>query len=184
MVKILKVRGLIPIVSGGDSKCSHKLENIDGAIMLRPRISNRVMTILLVLMGLIIATGGVITLANGEILAGLILICFVFMLLIFVKNGKGNSEIEFNSTNRTIEKIMRDERKVIKFDEVSHIELIAKLKSAGNNLVTKSIEMNINCSNGQRINLATGDDMIMEQAHNLASMILCDILLDDQEEYR
>jgi hypothetical protein len=182
-VVFIKSGKIDPLVNGGDGSHSHVLERSQGSIRLVPSISEGKVVTGLYLLIVVLASGATYSLLDGEIFDGVLLLVFAWGAYIFIKTGKGACTIQLKFRSRRLTKRNKKSCLRIDFDDIGHVEIINKVKSAGNGYHVKTSELNVSLRSGKRVNLATGGDMaiIIGQATALAEAIGCDVHHDDKD---
>lgn len=186
MPKVLKVKGLTPLVQGGDTSFSHVIRTKGHKVLLVPRINQNYLKLGLFVLILILIIGITRSVISGAISDAIILAFICGVIAIFINKGKGAAITELDTQSHAITTRIDGGTITTAFDSVEYVEVICKLKYAGNALVTKSNELNIACHKGERFNLSTGGDneVIMAQANRVAKTLNVNIHVDEAQKYR
>jgi len=184
--KVKMVSGLSPLVSGGDGSHSHVLVLKDNGFMLIPRLNENRLKVFFFYLAMILLLMAVYLIVQWEIFDAIFVGLFAFCFYLFGKEGKLPGPVSFDLVSNQIFLHETENEPKIKFVDIKHVELIHKLKSAGNNYIVKTNELNLELKNGSRVNIATGGDLdvIWEQAELISKTTDAYILHDNEEKYR
>jgi hypothetical protein len=127
--------------------------------------------------------------SNSYFFDGFLFIGLSIIFLLFIKKGYSEKEIRIETYNKVIKIKSNDKTKknnqIIAFKDIKYIQVINKLKSSGNGIVTRICELNIVLNNNNRFHLVSGSDIIiMNQAKVVAEIIGCDIYHDNEDQYK
>lgn len=183
--KIHFVKGLKPLVAGGDGKAMHVLNETNYGFELKESVQKHKAKLGFYILSLVLICISFYLLVIGHFIDGFFLGAFGVGSLFVARKGTGFGRYEINIETKKITRNDKDNKECIDFSELKYLEVISKLRAVGNGQVSKTNELNIALKSNRRVHITTGNDSnIIAQADIIAYAVGVDIMYDNEKVYR